>query len=86
MKNDNLRGELTIMDTLDIKPNYAALGRKYDMDWRTAKKYHEGYTGKPTTRNKPSRLDCYKNEIATSFTVIFIRIRLRICRHFVVTF
>ena len=39
----NLQGELTIMDSLNIKPNYAALGRQYGMDWRTVKKYHEGY-------------------------------------------
>ena len=31
MKN-NLKGELAVMDSLDIKPNYAALGRKYGMD------------------------------------------------------
>ena len=41
MKN-NLKGELAVMDSLDIKPNYAALGRKYGMDWRTVKKYHNG--------------------------------------------
>ena len=31
------------MDNLGVKPNYAALGRKYGMDWRTVKKYHEDY-------------------------------------------
>ena len=31
------------MDSLAIKPNYADLGRKYGMDWRTVKKYHNGY-------------------------------------------
>lgn len=36
MKN-NLKGELAVMDSLDIKPNYLALGRKYGMDWRTVK-------------------------------------------------
>ena len=25
---NNLKGELSLMDSLDIKPNYAALGRK----------------------------------------------------------
>ena len=62
MKN-NLRGELTVMDSLGIKPNYAELGRKYGLDWRTVKKYHNGYKGKPTTRNKGSKLDIYKSEI-----------------------
>ncbi len=75
MKNDNLRGALTIMDTLDIKPNYAALGRKYDMDWRTVKKYHEGYTGKPAARNKSSRLDCYKNEITDKLRIPRVSVR-----------
>ena len=31
----NLQGELTIMDSLEIKPNYVALGRQYGMDWRS---------------------------------------------------
>lgn len=41
--NNNLKGKLPVMDSLDIKPNYAALGRKYGMDWRTVIKYHNGY-------------------------------------------
>ena len=40
---NNLKGELSVMNNLGIKPNYAALGRKYGMDWRTVKKYHNGY-------------------------------------------
>jgi transposase len=65
----NLQGELTLMDNLDIKPNYAALGRKYGMDWRTIKKYHEGYKGKPNNRDKPSKLDLFKNEITDKLTI-----------------
>ena len=45
--NNNLKGELAVMDSFEIKLNYAALGRKYGMDWRTVKNYHEGYEGKP---------------------------------------
>lgn len=66
---NNLKGELAVMENLGIKPNYAALGRRYGMDWRTVKKYHEGYEGKPTTRNKGSRLDEYKDEIADKLTI-----------------
>lgn len=66
---NNLKGELAVMDNLGIKPNYAALGRKYGMDPRTVKKYHEGYEGKPTTRNKRSRLDPYKDEIKDKLTI-----------------
>lgn len=35
------------MDLNGIKPNYAELGRKYGLDYRTVKKYHEGYPGEP---------------------------------------
>ena len=57
------------MDSLGIKPNYAALGRKYDLDWRTVKKYHNGYEGRPTTRNKGSKLDEYKDEITDKLAI-----------------
>lgn len=66
---NNLKGELAVMDNLGIKPNYAALGRKYGMDPRTVKKYHEGYEGKPSTRNKGSRLDEYRNEIIDKLSI-----------------
>ena len=67
--NINLKGELAVMNTLGMKPNYAALGRKYEMDWRTAKKYFNGYEGKKHTRNKGSKLDPYKTEIADKLTI-----------------
>ncbi len=63
------------MDSLEIKPNYAALARKYDMDWRTVKKYHQGYKGKPDKRNKPSRLDYYRNEIEDKLNIKRVTIR-----------
>ena len=68
MKN-NLKGELAVMDSLDTKPNYAALGRKYGMDWRTVKKYHNGYEGRPDKRNKGSKLDEYRNEIKDKLAI-----------------
>lgn len=67
--NNNLKGELAVMDALGIKPNYAALGRQYGMDWRTVKKYHNGYEGRPDKRNKGSKLDEFKNEIADKLAV-----------------
>ena len=72
---NNLKGELSLMDSLDIKPNYAALGRKYGLDWRTVKKYHNGYEGRPATRNKGSKLDEYKDEIADKLTINRIKVR-----------
>lgn len=65
----NLKGELAVMDNMGIKPNYAALGRKYGMDWRTVKKYHNGYEGRPKNRNKGSKLDAYRNEIVDKLQI-----------------
>ena len=45
------------------------------MDWRTVKKYHNGYEGKPSTRNKGSKLDFYKAEIADKLTIKRITVR-----------
>ncbi len=57
------------MDSIGIKPNYAALGRKYDLDWRTVKKYHNGYKGKPSSRKKGSKLDPFKDEIREKLSI-----------------
>lgn len=48
-----------MIETFELKPNFAYLGRKYELDPRTIKKYYEGYNGKSTTRNKKSMLDEY---------------------------
>ena len=48
---------------------YAALGRKYGMDWRTVKKYHNGYEGRSDKRNKGSKLDEYRNEIKDKLAI-----------------
>ena len=66
---DQLLAELKIMDFSEIKPNYAALGRKYHLDPRTVKKYHEGYKGKPKSRDKPSKLDEYKDKIIEKLAI-----------------
>lgn len=64
-----LLAELSIMDFTNSKPNYADLARKYGMDYRTIKKYHEGYEGKSKNRNKPSKLDIYKVVIIEKFKI-----------------
>lgn len=71
MKN-NLKGELEIMHSLNIKPNYAALAKEYHMDWRTVKKYNNGYEGRSNKRNKKSKLDEFKEEIADKFSIVNI--------------
>ena len=60
---NELRKELVILRELEIKPNYAELARKYNCDYRTVKKYNDGYEGKPSTRETKSHLDKYKEEI-----------------------
>lgn len=52
-----------MLNTFEIKPNFAYLSRKYDLDPRTIKKYYNGYDGKATTRTKPSQLDKYEEII-----------------------
>ena len=71
----NIKGELSLMKNLGIKPNFAALGREYGMDPRTVKKYYEGYKGKSKTRNKPSKLDKYKDVIRDKLTIKRITVR-----------
>ena len=52
-----------MLNTFEIKPNFAYLSRKYDLDPRTIKKYYNGYDGKAITRTKPSQLDKYEEII-----------------------
>lgn len=66
MKKENivkLRQELLVMETLNIKPNYSELARIYECDRRTVKKYNNGYTKENIKREKPSKLDEYKEDI-----------------------
>lgn len=51
-----LRKEITIMKTIGIKPNFSALAKEYHLDYRTVKRYYEGYNGKPAHHNKRSKL------------------------------
>ncbi|WP_051931461.1 IS21 family transposase [Clostridium sp. KNHs214] len=66
---NNLQGELFLMNSIGIKPNYAQLAKKYGMDWRTVKKYDQGYKGKPKTRIKKSKLDPYRVEITDKLAI-----------------
>ncbi len=51
-KESDLRKEFVMLKVYEVKPNFAFLERKYKLDWRTIKKYYEGYEGKPSTRDK----------------------------------
>ena len=62
---DELMADFRVVELMGSKPNYAELGRKYGLDPRTVKKYHDGYEGKPKSRDKPSILDKHLDEITT---------------------
>lgn len=64
-----LKADLTVLDKLDIKPNFADLARKYKMDYRTVKKYYEGYEGKPKNRKAKSKLDPYASIIEEKLSI-----------------
>ena len=64
-----LMSELKIMELNGLKPNFAELGRKYDLDYRTVKKYYEGYEGKPKTRERTSMLDAHVEEIKNKMAI-----------------
>lgn len=51
-----LRKEITIMKTMNIKPNFSSLAKEYNLDYRTVKRYYDGYDGKPAHHNKNSKL------------------------------
>ena len=55
-KTSELRKDITVMKTMNIKPNFASLAREYNLDYRTVKRYYDGYDGKPANHNKKSKL------------------------------
>ena len=62
-KIEKLKQELSIMKTLNIKPNYSELSKIYKLDRRTIKKYNNGYSKSEVKRNRKSKLDKYYDEI-----------------------
>lgn len=54
-----LRKDFVMIKAFELKPNFSFLAEKYGIDSRTVKKYYEGYEGKPSTRDKTSKLDKY---------------------------
>lgn len=73
--NQALITQLKILRLSNIKPNFSELARLYDMDCRTVKKYYDGYKGKPTHHNKPSRLDKHKDIIVQKLAITGANVR-----------
>lgn len=59
----NMKGQLEIMKTIGIKPNFSELERAFGINRHTIKKYYDGYEGKTATRSKQSKLDKHYDEI-----------------------
>ena len=60
----NIQGELLILKTNNIKPNFSDLQRRYGIDRHTIKKYWTiGRKPSINGNNKGSKLDKYKDEI-----------------------
>jgi transposase len=62
--------QLRILKLSNTKPNFSELARIYDVDRRTAKKYYDGYEGKPKHHKKPSKLDKY-------FDIIELKLKIK---------
>lgn len=67
-----MKGQLEIMKTLGIKPNFSELERNFKINRHTIKKYYEGYEGKKETRNRASKLDKYYDEIKSKINLVGI--------------
>lgn len=68
-KIKELKKELLILETLNIKPNFSELSRKYGIDRRVIKKYNEGYEKDNLTRNKQSKLEEHKEAIKVKLSL-----------------
>ena len=71
-KLEKMKGQLEIMKTLGIKPNFSELERNFEINRHTIKKYYDGYVGKKKIRNKSSKLDKYYDEIKSKINLIGI--------------
>ncbi len=61
-REEKIKGELSILRCLNMKPNYSELSRKYGVSRQTISKYDKGFT-KKGTRNRISKLEPYRDEI-----------------------
>ena len=70
IKLKNMKGQLEIMKTLGIKPNFSELERAFGLERHTIKKYYDGDERKQENRNKSSKLDKYYEEIKTKINLV----------------
>ena len=71
----NLKGALLCLKETNIKPNYSALAREYNVDRRTAKKMFLGLNQEKAKRIKTSKLDKYQEIIKTKLNIPGVTIK-----------
>lgn len=72
---EKLKARLGIMKETNIKPNFAQLAKEEGCDYRTVKKYYQGYEGKPKNRSKGSKLDAIHDDIKNRLAIHRVTIR-----------
>ena len=70
----DMKGQLEIMKTLGIKPNFSELQRTYGIDRHTIKKYYDGFERRSSIRNKVSKIDPYYDEIKNKMELVGVNI------------
>lgn len=83
-KTSKIRTDIMVIENAGLKPNYSAIARKYNLDYRTVKKVcSQDYGGKKKTRNKQSKLDAYESIIKEK--ILIPRVTLKGVFNFLVT-
>lgn len=65
----DLDRQLRVIKMTGKKPNFAELAREFGCDYRTVKRHYEGDGKTKYTRNKPSKLDPYKELIRSKLAI-----------------
>lgn len=69
MKRDSIRKDLNTLKSLQVKPNFSELARKYDVDRHTIKKYWDNDTLNKKLGPRKSYYDEFHQEISDMIIV-----------------
>lgn len=73
--DEKMKAKLQLLKENDVVPNFSELARQSGIDYRTIKRYYNGYEGKPKTRNKPSKLDGHRDLIQKKLEIERVSIK-----------
>jgi hypothetical protein len=73
--DEKMKAILQLLKENDVVPNFSELARQSGIDYRTIKRYYNGYEGKPKTRNKPSKLDGHRDLIQKKLEIERVSIK-----------